>query len=304
MSVSIVQIAPSGPYFSRLILGLWRIADAPQKNAQEVLGLIESSLSSGITTFDHADIYGNYSCEELFGNALKMVPALRSQMQLISKCGIKLVSDQRPSHHIKSYDTTKKHIVASVENSLKKLNTDYLDLQLIHRPSPLLDPSEIAEAFETLKKEGKVLYFGVSNFSPGQFDLLQSYVKYPLVTNQIEISPLHLAPFTNGQIDYCLQKRLSPMAWSPFGGGRLFNTETALEKRVQGKLTEIGHRHHDAGIEQILIAWLLKHPARILPVLGTGNPDRIKKLAIAEKIHLTNEEWFEIWTVASGAEVP
>jgi predicted oxidoreductase len=304
MAVSILQIAPSGPYFSRLILGLWRIADAPQKTIPEVLKLIEESLACGISTFDHADIYGNYSCEALFGSALKTAPALRNQMQIISKCGIKLVSDQRPSHKIKSYDTSKKHIIASVENSLKMLQTDYIDLQLIHRPSPLMDPNEIAEAFDTLKKEGKVLYFGVSNFTPGQFDLLQSYLKYPLVSNQVEISPLHLESFSNGQLDHCHQKRISPMAWSPFGGGRIFKPETLAEKRVHQKLSEIGERHHQASIDQVVLAWLLKHPAKIIPVLGTGNTDRIKLLSLAEKIHLSSDEWFEIWTAATGVDVP
>jgi predicted oxidoreductase len=304
MRVSIVQISPSGPYFSRLILGLWRIAEASENKPTDVLRLIEESIALGITTFDHADIYGNYTCEELFGNALKLAPAIRQQVQLITKCGIKLISGNRPSHKIKSYDTTKRHIIASVENSLTKLHTDFIDLLLIHRPSPLMDPNEVAEAFEVLKKEGKVLYFGVSNFSPGQYDLLQSYVKYPLVTNQIEISPLNLDPFTNGQLDHCLKNRFSPMAWSPFGGGRVFKHEKEGDKRVFLKLDEIAKRHQNATIDQVVIAWLFKHPAKILPVLGTGKAERIKALVHSEKIHLSNEEWFEIWSAATGQEVP
>ncbi len=304
MTVSKIQISPSGPLFSRILSGLWRIADGPAKKPNELLTFIEKSIELGVSTFDHADIYGNYSCEELFGNALKLSPSLRDQMQIISKCGIKLISSKRPEHKIKSYDTGKKHIIASVEQSLKMLQTDYLDLQLIHRPNPLMDPDEVADAFETLKKDGKVLYFGVSNFTSSQFELLQSRLKFPLVTNQIEISLLNLAPFTDGQIDHCMQRRISPMAWSPFGGGIIFNKETERGKRIHKTLQKVGERHNNASMEQILMAWLFKHPSKILAILGTGKIERIKTISMAENIQLTREEWFEIWSSSTGMEVP
>lgn len=303
MSVSKIQIAASGPYFSRIILGLWRIADAPAKNKEEIVSLVQGCLQQGISTFDHADIYGGYACEELFGNALRD-SSLRGQMQIISKCGIKLISSQRPDHTIKSYDTSKQHIIASVEHSLKMLRTDYLDLQLIHRPDPLMDPDEVAEAFETLKKDGKVLHFGVSNFTPSQFEMLQSRLNFGLVTNQIEISLLNLDPFTNGQIDHCVQRKISPMAWSPFGGGTIFKQDSEAGKRIHTSLQNIGERHNHATVEQILIAWLFKHPSKILAVLGTGKPERIQAVSQAESIQLTREEWFEIWSASTGQEVP
>lgn len=189
--------------FSRIIHGLWRLAVWRLTN-RELLALIEQCLEMGINTFDHADIYGDYSCEQLFGEALSLKPDLRQRMRIVTKCGIKPVSNKRPKHRIKHYDTSKEHIINSVEHSLQNFGTDYLDVLLIHRPDPLMDPTEVAEAFHQLRTQGKVLYFGVSNFTPGQLDLLSSYLDFPLVTNQIEVSPMNLENFFNGTVDKCL----------------------------------------------------------------------------------------------------
>lgn len=305
MSVSRIKLSADGPEFSRLILGLWRLVDPPALNAQQTLTLIKTSLEAGITTFDEADIYGNYSSEEMFGKALALEPSLRDKIEVVTKCGIKLISDKRPQHLLKHYDTSKEHILRSAEHSLKVMQTDHIDLLLIHRPDPLMDPDEIAEAFTTLKAQGKVLHFGVSNFTVRQFKLMQSRLPFPLVTNQIEISLLHQEPFLDGSIDYCLQHQLAPMAWSPFAGGRLFENKNADQHvRLHNALRSVSQRHAYAAADQLALAWLYKHPAQIIPVIGTSKAERVKSAVEAEKIKLSREDWFELWTAARGEDVP
>ncbi|UNL83436.1 aldo/keto reductase [Priestia koreensis] len=288
--------------FSRIIHGLWRLADWKQSD-QETLALLEQCLELGITTFDNADIYGDYSCEELFGKALALKPELREKMELVTKCDIKLLSDQRPEHGIKHYDTSKKHIIWSAENSLKKLGVDSIDVLLIHRPDPLMDSAEVAEAFRQLKQDGKVKHFGVSNFLPSQFDMLSSYLDEPLVTNQIEISVTHLEEFHNGSIDKCLEKRIAPMAWSPLAGGRIFSGDDERSTRVRQTLEKIAGEVGAASIDQVMYAWLLRHPANIMPIVGSGKIERVKSAVEALNINLTREQWFDIWTSSLGHEV-
>ncbi|HEY9628307.1 MAG TPA: aldo/keto reductase [Coleofasciculaceae cyanobacterium] len=302
MSIVQPELHEQTLHFSKLIQGVWRMAEW-QQTPQETLSFIHQCLELGITSFDHADLYGDYTCEALFGAALKVDPFLRSQLQLISKCGIKLISKNRPQHKIKHYDTSREHILASVDHSLQALHTDYLDVLLIHRPDPLMDADEIAAAFTQLKQAGKVLHFGVSNFSPSQFDLLASRLPFPLVTHQIEISVMCLAAFADGTLDQCQQLRIAPMAWSPLGGGELFSGSSPQAVRLRSSLESIAQLHH-ATVDQVALAWLLTHPAKILPILGTGNLDRIRAAAAAAAIYLTREEWFLIWTASTGTEVP
>src|SRR5688572_12386347 len=219
------KIHNDGPLFSRIIAGAWRWS-LPDDQVKQ---LIHQSLDVGITTFDHADIYGDHSNEEIFGNVLRKHPSLRERMEIVTKCGIKFPSQKRPSSWVKHYDTSKNHIKWSVDNSLKVLNTDCIDLLLIHRPDPLLDPVEVADAFSSLRQSGKVLHFGVSNFTPTQFEMLQSYLSFPLVTNQLEISITHNLPLFDGSLDILMKHRVSPMGWSPLGGGKL----------VEGDKTEL-----------------------------------------------------------------
>ena len=204
---------------SPLIHGHWRAAEW-QMSQKELLRFIEEVMALGITTFDHADIYGDYECEKLFGDALAFNKGLRKNMQIITKCGIKLASKKFPQRQISHYDYSMDHIISSVNNSLKNFKTDYIDLLLLHRPSPFFDPQEIAKAFSLLKQSGKVLHFGVSNFTPQQYTMLQSYLDVPLVTNQVEISPYCLEHFDNGNMDFFLEKRIKPLAWSPLAGGK------------------------------------------------------------------------------------
>jgi len=284
---------PQGPSFSRIITGVWRWASLSPETVER---LIQTSLDEGITTFDHADIYGDHSCEELFGKVLKNNSSLRAKMQLVTKCGIKFPSAKRPNTWIKHYDTSEDHIVWSVENSLKMLGTDQLDLLLIHRPDPLLNPREVSEAFVKLKAQGKVLHFGVSNFTPSQFEMLQQFLPFPLVTNQIEISLSRIDPLFNGDLDVLMKHEASAMAWSPLGGGKLhFEDRDWFSKASK----------YNATYSQLALAWLLKHPSNIFPLLGTTKPERIIEAAKSTDIELDKQDWFEMlkWAMG-GKEVP
>jgi predicted oxidoreductase len=283
-----------GPELSRIIAGAWRWHTV----SSDVVGtLIRTSLDAGITSFDHADIYGDYSNEKIFGDALKKDPSLRKKMELISKCGIKLMSGKWPGTWIKHYDTSKEHIIKSVETSLSNLGTDYLDVLLIHRPDPLMDPEEVAAAFGLLKQNGKVRHFGVSNFTPTQFEMLQSCLPFPLVTNQIEISLTTLAPLYDGTLDVMIKHKASPMAWSPLGGGNLMTGKDISAglwaKKEKYKATET----------QLSLAWLMRHPSVIFPVIGTTKPERIIESAKAVDIDLDRQDWFEMLKAASGKDI-
>lgn len=222
-------------------------------------------------------------------------------MQLITKCGIQKVSVNRPLHKIKSYNTSYKHIIASVETSLENLSTDYIDCMLIHRPDPLFDADEAAKAFTQLKQQGKVLHFGVSNFRKWQVDLLNS--RFKVEVNQIECSLLQLNPFMDGTLDQCQQHHIIPMAWSPLGGGNLFEeTDDERNKRiiaVAGLLAE----KYNSSPDIILLSWLLTHPSSMLPVLGTSKAERVKAAVEATQIKLEREEWFMLWRASTGKEV-
>jgi predicted oxidoreductase len=271
-------------------------------STDQYLKIIEECISLGVTTFDHADIYGHYTTEADFGKALKLKPELRDQMQLISKCGICMVTPNRPQHKIKHYDTSREHIVRSVENSLANLHTEYLDMLLIHRPDPLMDPDEIAEAFAHLQHQGKVNHFGVSNFTPSQTELILS--RFPLVTNQIELSVLHLEHFLDGTLDQCIHKNIVPMAWSPLGGGNLFaQLEDERNKRIVAVASMLADKYN-AGPDQILLSWLIQHPSGVIPVLGTSRIERVQAAMDATSISMTREEWFMLWRASIGREIP
>lgn len=299
-----IQLSKNGPSLSQIVYGVWRLGDNPeQRNLGEVMKKIDSALESGMTTFDHADIYGNYGCEELFGMALKESPKLRDEMELVTKAGIKLISDQRPSHKIKSYDTSPAHLTSSLEQSLKNLNTDHVDLFLIHRPDPLMDVDATAAALDKLVTSGKTKHVGVSNFTPSQISSLNSRLENKLVTNQIELSCLHMDPLHDGTIDQAVELNMAPMAWSPLGGGQLFTGKDEQSIRVSKTLEKLGGLYK-ADTAQMALAWLLSHPAKILPIIGTNNCDRIRSMAKACEIQLKREHWFEIWEASAGQEVP
>lgn len=288
---------------SRIVHGHWRLSEW-QLSDQELLRLTEESIALGITTFDHADIYGNYSCEQIFGKALALKKELRKSIQIVSKCGIKLLSHKYPERRVKHYDYSYNHIISSAENSLKNLGTDYLDLLLLHRPSPFFSPEEVARAFSDLQKSGKVLHFGVSNFSIEQFEMLEAYTEVPLVTNQVEISPFCLEHFENGNMEFFLKEKVKPMAWSPLAGGEIVAPKTEKGKRVHHALSEVANELNIEGIDKIIYSWLLKHPASIIPVVGSQKLERIRFAVDALDIEMNLEQWFKIYIAAKGSELP
>jgi predicted oxidoreductase len=271
-------------------------------NTTQYLHAIKECLDLGVEWFDHADIYGHYTTEEEFGHALKAAPGLRSKMKLITKCGIKMVTPHRPEHQIKSYDTGSEHIIRSAERSLSNLHTDHIDLLLIHRPDPMMDASEIADAIDKLKSQGKVLHFGVSNFLPHHMSLLRPMIK--VEANQFEFSAFHTEPLYNGTAEYCQQHGIACMSWSPLGGGVLTaedRSEQAMRVIAVAKLLgeELG-----LSTDQVLLAWLFTHPMRIVPVLGTTKPARIKAAIEVSKVKLSREQWFMVFRAYLGKEVP
>ncbi|ELI6434308.1 aldo/keto reductase [Aeromonas salmonicida] len=299
MSVSRLALHAQGPTFSRLIMGYWRLMEW-QLSPAALLDLMKYHLDLGVTTIDHADIYGGYQCEAAFGNALRLEPSLRDRMEIVSKCGIALTA--KPEHALNHYNTGKAHIIASAEDSLRKLATDHLDLLLIHRPDPLMDADEVADAFISLKQAGKVKHLGVSNFSARQFELLQSRLPFPLVTNQLEISPLNQSTTLDGTLDLCQQLRIKPMAWSCLGGGRLFEGQEYAPLRAE--LEQIRHEVGAQNIEQLVYAWVMMLPSQPLPLIGSGKRERIAAAVAAESIALTRQQWFRIRKAALGYDVP
>jgi predicted oxidoreductase len=287
------KIHPQGPTFSRIITGVWKWSEA---DANE--HIIQTALDEGITTFDHADIYGNYSNEAYFGTILKRNKGLRNKMELVTKCGIKLLSDKKPQHRVKHYDTSYEHIIQSAESSLQNFGTDRIDLLLIHRPDPLLNPEEVAKAFSELKQSGKVLHFGVSNFTVAQLEMLQSYLPIPLVTNQVEISLFQHNLLFDGLLDTLLKHRMGVMAWSPLGSGRFFHDHDKMHA-----LGEIAGKYQ-VSVPQLMFSWLLTHPSVIFPITGSSKPERIKEAAQAISIPLDRQDWFIMLKIIMGAELP
>lgn len=283
-------LTPNGPTMSRIIAGAWRW----HLEESRVNMLIDKALEVGITTFDHADIYGHHTNEKIFGNVVKKNKSLRQQMEIVTKFGIKYPSTRNPNTWIKHYDTSKEHIFWSVDNSLKNLGTDYIDLLLIHRPDPLMNPSDIAEAFNDLRQSGKVLHFGVSNFTSTQFEMLQHFMPFPLVTNQIEISPSYQIPLYDGSLDILQKHKVSPMGWSPLCGGKLVTDEHEMLISKAKK--------YDSSVAQLCLAWLMKHPSDIFPVIGTSNPDRIVDSAKSVNVQVELQDWFDILTLPQRKE--
>ena len=301
MNMPRIELNP-GLTLSRLAYGVWRLSEAADTSAQAVAGRIQACLDQGITTFDHADIYGGYSCEALFGAALRAQPGLKARMEIVTKCDIMLLSDQRPDNRVKHYDTSAAHVQASVERSLQNIGVNAIDLLLIHRPDPLMDHHALGACLDSLIQSGKVRAAGVSNFMPWDMDLLQSAMKNRLVSNQIEISLMQTRGFVDGQIAHAQRLGVPVMAWSPLGGGRLFGQDAAA-LRLRPALQRLASAQ---GVDEtaVAIAWLLHHPARIIPVLGTNDPARIARMQDALRVTLDRQTWFELYSLANGADVP
>jgi predicted oxidoreductase len=284
---------------SPIVAGVWRLREW-KLDTPGLVRWIEQALELGIASFDHADIYGGYSVEATFGEALAASPGLRNRMQLVTKCGIKLISPARPSHTIKSYDSSREHVTASVENSLRALRTDRIDLLLIHRPDWLVDPDELADTFAALRASGKVLHFGVSNHSPLQFSTLHKRV--PLVTNQIEFSPLQMGALADGTLEQAVDLKTRPMSWSPLAGGRLLSTADEQAQRVRSVLESLG-RAHGVSAMTIAYAWIRRHPSRPIPITGSGRIEALREAVAALDVQLTSEDWYRVWRASMNREV-
>ncbi len=293
-----IEIA-DGLSFSKLVYGMWRLGDDEDTSLAHVQAKIDACLDQGITTFDQADIYGAYTAEGIFGAAIKANPTLRDQIEIVTKCDIVAPIGMHDDKPVKYYDTSRAYIEGAVDRSLSEMGIEVIDLLLIHRPDPLMDHHETGAVLDDLVAAGKVRTVGVSNFRPWDWDLLQSAMKTPLVTNQIEISLSELSPFTNGDLAFHQRKANPVMAWSPLGGGGLMTGSGALADRMDAIAAAQG-----VDRAAVAIAFLLRHPAQILPVLGTNNVDRIKRASDALKVEIDRQTWFQLYEAAIGAEVP
>ena len=288
-----------GLSFSRLVYGMWRLADDSDLSVKHVDAKINAALDQGITTFDQADIYGGYTAESVMGAAMMANPSLRQRMEIVSKCDIVIDAGRHSGARVKHYNTAAAHINASVEASLAEMGINEIDVLLVHRPDPLMDHHETGAALDALVDAGKVRAVGVSNFRPWDWNLLQSVMRHPLVTNQIELSLKQIAPFTNGDLAFHQQHGHVVMAWSPLGGGDLMTASNELTYR----LDSIAKR---SGVDRAAVAtaFLLAHPAKITPVLGTNNLDRISAISAVETVQLDRQDWFSLYEAALGSEVP
>ena len=285
---------------SRIVYGMWRLADDSDISTKHIDDKINSCLDQGITTFDQAAVYGSYNAEVLFGNVIKADSSLRYKIEIVTKCGIVNPSDRYFNAAVSHYDTSRDHINDSVEASLKNMSTDYIDLLLIHRQNPFMDHNETGRALDDLVSSGKVREVGVSNFKPWDFNLLQSGMNIQLVTNQIELSLSTNDAFTNGDLAFHQERATPVMAWSPLGGGKLMTDESSLGETLDKIATK-----ENVDRAAVAVAWLLAHPAKICPVMGTNNLDRIAKISDALSFNMDLETWFKLYTATfNTGEMP
>ncbi|WP_088329840.1 aldo/keto reductase [Lacimicrobium sp. SS2-24] len=295
-----VELVKDELSFSRCIQGYWRLHEW-QMTSSELQAFVEQGLEQGITTTDHADVYGGFTEEGLFGSMLKQAPQLRERIEVVTKCGILFPCERQPQVSEKHYNSSAGYIIEAAERSLRELSTEYIDVLLLHRPDPLMDADDVARAFEALRTSGKVRHFGVSNFTASQFALLQSRLDYPLVTNQLEISLIHTDYLFDGTLDYLQQQRVRPMAWSCLGGGGVFHD---FQYKALREVAKQIASHYQAELDQILLAFVLALPGQAMPILGSGDKKRIARQAAATDIALERQHWFALLEAARGIPVP
>lgn len=284
---------------SRIVYGMWRVGDDPDRSPKHIRAKIDACLEQGITTIDQADIYGGYTAEGLLGAVFRAAPSLRDKVEIVTKCGIVGRFGRYSDRTVKHYDTTRAHIEASIGHSLREMAVDRIDLLLIHRPDPLMNHRETGAALDEAVASGKVRAVGVSNFRPWDFSLLQSAMETPLVVNQIELSLLTHEPFVNGDLAFLQEHEVTPMAWSPLGGGRLVKAPPAgLKAALESEAAAQG-----VDPASVAVAWLLAHPAGIVPVMGTNDLARIRRFAEALRVAMDRECWYRLYTAALGREV-
>ena len=293
---------------SRLAYGCWRLSGTPELRAASRQAVI-TACETGYTLFDHADIYGGGEAEKIFGEVLREVPGMRERILIVTKAGVRRGDDPPGSPY--HFNLSGEHLIRGCEGSLQRLGVETIDLFLLHRADWLMDPVDVAATFMKLKQSGKVRFFGVSNFRPTFVTTLQAAFPMPLVANQIEISLGQLAAFDDGTLDQCLGKRMTPMAWSPLGGGQFADGAKRLLKyqegyRTAGVLPLLDEYAAQRGVTRsaVALAWLLKHPSGIVPIVGSTNPHRIREAARAPEITLSREEWYRLFTAARGEPLP
>lgn len=305
MPVPRIRLSPDGPEVSRLVWGAWQALGGDSLPTPKALaGMIEACLASGVTTFDHAAIYGGYRTEAFFGEALKEWRGQRETIEIVTKCGISAPTGTWPHASVKHYNTSAAHIAESLDRSLSMLGVGYVDLLLIHRADPFMDADDTARGLEAALASGKARHVGVSNFSPAQFALLQSRLRTPLVTNQIQFSLLHTAPLFDGTLDQAQELRRTPMVWSPLGKGRLFDPKDQAAAGLRAVLKTAGAALGTDDIAALALAWLLAHPSRPVPILGTNRTERLPALARAADLGMDRQTWFALLEAARGEPVP
>ena len=291
-----IYLSDSGPKVSPAVYGFYRW-NGSYVNEDKMEKMVNLCLELGINTFDHGDTYGDYTCEEIFGNVLKRSGIKRESIVLFTKCGINIPHPSRPEYRVKHYDTSREHILNSLDNSLSKLRTDYIDVFLLNQLDPLSNLEETAATLQKLKESGKIKNVGVVNFSVFQHQLLSSYLRIPIVTNHIELNLLNTSAFDNGQVDYIKQKYMRPLATSPLAEGKIANSNEKIPLRIRGKLEEFAGKYN-SHFESVAIAWLVKLGA--LPLIGTTDEQRIRNIAEAFKINLDRQDWYELYSVSRG----
>jgi predicted oxidoreductase len=298
-----VSIAPQGPEFSRLVFGTWRmLRDVP--TPQEINRRLNVCLEVGMTTIDTAEIYGIYEVEEALGAALALSPGLRDKLEIVTKAGIYVPCKHHPERRTAHYNATAQRLVKSLEKSLRLLGTDRIELLLVHRPDWLTRADDTAAGLNALLRDGKIRAAGVSNYTVDQFDLLGSRMERPLATNQLEFHLLHMDPIYDGTFAQCEKAGILPMAWSPLAGGRLFDPNNETAQRIAEAARNMAGRYGGAGVEQLAYAWIMAHPSRPLPVIGTNRVERIRSAAASVDIVLEREDWYALWEAAQGRRVP
>ena len=303
--ISRIALSPTGPEISRVVYGTWRLLDdADGATPAALLERLHRCADLGVTTIDTAEIYGLYEVERAIGAALALDRALRDRLEIITKCGIYIPSAADPRRRVSAYNATAAQIIRSAEQSLRLMGLDHIDVLLVHRPDWLTSADDTAEGLNRLIKDGKIRRAGVSNYNVQQFELLNTRVELPLVTNQVEFSLLHMDPIVDGTADQCQRVRIRPMAWSPLGQGRLMRTDDAAAQRVQRTIEAFGDKYGGASVDQIAYAWIMAHPSQPIPIIGSNRIDRVAAAARSADIVLERDDWFALWTAAQGRGIP
>jgi predicted oxidoreductase len=298
-----LKLTRTGPEVSRMVYGTWRLLDT-KPDAQEINRRLHTCVELGMTTIDTAEIYGLYEVEKLLGAALALSPGLRDRLEIVTKAGIYVPCSYHPERHTAHYNASGPRLVKSLEKSLRLLGTDHVELFLVHRPDWLARADDTAAGLNQLVKTGKIKAAGASNYTASQFELLNAQMETPLVTNQLEFHLLRHDAMHDGTFHQCERLGISPMAWSPLAGGRLFDPENAAAQRLAAAAAKMGPRYGGATLEQLAYAWILAHPSRPVPVVGTNKPERLKSAARADELNLEREDWYALWEAAQGRRIP